>query len=93
MMYGGVYYPGGFLWSRLLISIFVFAFIIWLIAMLFRGGRGGGGGRRLRVHVLRVVEGIARPSSNRHGRNSPLPSITAVSDPIDNTPMELLADA
>jgi hypothetical protein len=41
-MIAGAYYPGGFLWSRLLISIFVFAFIIWLISLLFRGGRGGG---------------------------------------------------
>jgi hypothetical protein len=45
--YGGGYYPGEFMWSRLLISILVFIFIIWLISLLFRGGRGGGG-RRLK---------------------------------------------
>jgi len=30
------------MWSRLIISILVFVVIIWLISLLFRGGRGGG---------------------------------------------------
>lgn len=44
MMYGGVMYPGQFLWSRVIISILIFAFIIWLLSRLF----GGGGGRRIK---------------------------------------------
>lgn len=42
VIYGGEMYPGDFLWSRLLIGILVWFFIIWLLVRLFRGGGGGG---------------------------------------------------
>jgi hypothetical protein len=42
----GVWVPGGFSFTRLIISILFFVFIIWLIAKIFGGG--GGGGRKVK---------------------------------------------
>ncbi len=38
--YNGGYYPGDFSWFRFLLGIAIIIFIFWLIARLFRGGRG-----------------------------------------------------
>lgn len=37
---GGYYESGGFNFMNLILSVLVFVFLIWLIARLFRGGRG-----------------------------------------------------
>jgi hypothetical protein len=39
----GVYYAGGFSWTRFLFGIVIIIFILWLIGRLLFGGGGGGG--------------------------------------------------